>query len=184
MLNHIADIETCLPLYTNVAVVIVTYYPDDSFIHRLGLVIDQFESVVVVDNSVQRSFLGSQLESEKICLIRNQENLGLAEALNIGCRAALELGFEWAVTLDQDTELDENYLCEMLSAWSASELSPVIFGCNYYNVSRSHYKFTPTIAPFTRAKKTVITSGCLMSLSTWSYLGGFSGDYFIDSIDH
>ncbi len=184
MLNHTSDIEMCLPSHTNVAVVIVTYCPDDSFIHRLRLVGDQFKLVVVVDNSVQTSFLGSQLESEKIRLIRNQENVGLAEALNIGCQAALELGFEWVVTLDQDTELGENYLCKMLAAWSASALSPAILGCNYYNVARSHYKFTPTVAPFIQTRKTVITSGCLMNLSIWSNIGGFRGDYFIDSVDH
>ena len=41
-------------------------------------------------------------------IILNKENLGIATALNIGVRKALENGYEWILTMDQDPEVDYN----------------------------------------------------------------------------
>lgn len=179
-----SDAELCAPHHDEVALVVVTYFPDDSFYDRAILAAHQFRVVIIVDNSGAETGQFSTLECDNIQIILNQNNQGLGHALNTGCRRALELGCKWVVTLDQDTELNSSYLPEMLSAWARSKCRPAVYGCNYYNVSRSHYRFRPSGTSLTEERKTVITSGCLMHLQTWSCLGEFKSDYFIDSIDH
>lgn len=40
----------------------------------------------------------------------NFDNLGIATALNIGCEKALEEGFEWCMTMDQDSNFSEEMI--------------------------------------------------------------------------
>lgn len=172
------------PNFENVALVVVTFHPDEHFGSRVGSMAIQFGQIFVIDNSGPVACGLPTPETNNIQLVRNHVNLGLAEALNIGCARALEQGFEWAVTLDQDTELNPNYLGKMISSWSNSGLSPHILGCNYFNVTKAQHRFAVSGVPHTKLQKTVITSGCLMHLPTWSELGKFRAEYFIDSIDH
>jgi glycosyltransferase involved in cell wall biosynthesis len=37
----------------------------------------------------------------------NFKNLGIAKALNQGCKKALELNYDWALTMDQDSRWDD-----------------------------------------------------------------------------
>jgi len=177
-------IEITPPHYDDIAIVIVTYNPDQSFYERVDAILDRFKAIIIVDNSAPGIIQISRLNHQKIHIHVNNSNLGLGVALNTGCERALELGFNWAVTLDQDTELYPEYLPSMLHAWSKCRERPPILGCNYLNISRSGYKFTRSDISLTKHKTTVITSGCLTHLPTWAFLGKFRGDYFIDAIDH
>ncbi len=172
------------PNIENVALVIVSFHPDEHFGSRVESIAEQFTQIFIIDNSGPEAPVVPDLEINNTQLVRNQVNLGLAKALNIGCTQALEQGFEWAVTLDQDTELSPDYLRKIISSWLSSGLSPHVLGCNYFNVTRARNRFALSGIPHTKIKKTVITSGCLMHLPTWSELGKFRAEYFIDSIDH
>lgn len=176
--------EITPPCYDDITIIIVTYHPNESFYEHATALLDQFKSIIIVDNSGPGVFQTERLASDKIHVNLNNRNMGLGAALNIGCEKALTLNFRWAVTLDQDTQLSPDYLSEMKSAWTECDQKPRILGCNYLNISRSSYKFRPSKTPVVRPKKTVITSGCLTHLPTWALLGKFRADYFIDSIDH
>ena len=173
-----------VPSRDDVAVVVVTFYPDASFTERVKTLTDQFAMVIIVDNSGPAAGAIAQLEQQHLQTIANSENVGLGRALNMGCDRARELGFNWAVTLDQDTVLAPDYLPSMLAAWTMLPTATPILGCNYFNVSRSAYRFTPSQTPHAKQALTTITSGCLTHLPTWAVLGKFREDYFIDSIDH
>lgn len=172
------------PTVSNTALVIVTYHPDVDFSRRLEIAAAQFPATILVDNTEAASPELFQLSGTNVRLIQNHRNLGLGKALNQGCQAALESGFEWVVTLDQDSLLDGEFLRIMLQGWHQSEEKPVIFGCNYFSVSRDAYKVRPDQKTGTRPLKTVITSGSLMHLGNWNNLGQFREDFFIDAIDH
>ena len=48
----------------------------------------------------------------KITIIENKENLGFAEGNNVGMRVALERGFDFIYLLNQDTEVDPEFLSQ------------------------------------------------------------------------
>ena len=172
------------PSANNTALVIVTYEPDAEFPQRLRIAAAQFPLTVLVDNTAAESPGLPGTDADKLRVLRNHGNPGLGIALNQGCEAALDSGFEWVVTLDQDSLLAPEFLQGMLLAWHQCGDAPAILGSNYFSVSRDAYKIAPGQGASTVAAKTVITSGSLVHLGTWNGLGRFREDYFIDAIDH
>lgn len=171
------------PNIANTAAVIVSHYPDDVFARRLAVLSGQFAAVYWVDNTPE---VAEQMEShceQGVHYLSRGINTGLASALNMGCEAALNEGFNWVVTFDQDSEVATDFLLQQLACWRKSESPTFILGCNYAddpNLDLPRFRE----GNYVIACPTVITSGCLMSLSQWSDLGKFSDDYFIDGVDH
>src|SRR4051812_37127020 len=91
----------------SVCAIVVAYFPDEKFNERLQAVLPQVARVVVVDNtppgSAAPKLADSLKDPAKVHLISNRANLGISAALNQGLHHALEAGFKWALTLDQDT---------------------------------------------------------------------------------
>jgi len=172
------------PNQTNTALVVVTYAPDEAFNSRILAASRQFPKVIIVDNSETPTAQLSFPTDATISVHFNGHNAGLAAALNEGCDTAIKQGFKWAVTLDQDTELQSDYLGQIIGAWHRAAPDTVLIGCNYYSVNRQCYRVRPARATDVLQVTTVITSGCLTHLATWSAIGRFREEYFIDALDH
>ena len=171
------------PLLENTAAVIVTYQPEPGFAEHLEQLLTQFDGVFLVDNSGVGS-TPMEFEHARLRRLDNRTNLGLGVALNQGCKMALDAGYEWVVTLDQDSVLDSEFLPAMIGAWARGSTRPVLLGCNYFSASRGAHKLTPDPDAAPLPLTTVITSGTLMHLASWHSIGGFREDFFIDAIDH
>ena len=67
----------------------------------------QVSTIIVVDNGTSGSALEmirKIAQEEKISLIENKRNTGLATPHNLGLQSKIERGFTWALTLDQDSD--------------------------------------------------------------------------------
>lgn len=174
------------PTLHNTCAVIVTYHPDEGFAGRLEQVKSQFSLVIIVDNgSRPAAMLGNLDRLPHVHLVANQVNLGIAAALNQGVNLALQEGFEWVVTLDQDTMPAADMLATLLDVYQKSGGGNVMIGSNYReaNRRRNFIRCADTETGF-QERKTLITSGTLASLSLFKTIGLFREDYFIDSVDH
>lgn len=168
---------------TNTAAVVVSYHPDEEFAERLAKLKSQFAAVYWIDNTPGADVGSKHLGDLDVNYISQGVNVGLGTALNIGCSAALEDGFEWVVTFDQDSDFVADFLRQHIAAWQESGSCSFILGCNYSdgeNVDTPRFRAGDYVVDC----KTVITSGCLMCLSAWDDLGRFRDNYFIDGIDH
>ena len=171
------------PDTTNTAAVIVSFHPDDQFAERLKKLCEQFPAVFWVDNTPEGKDGKGHSPPPRASYLPQGANRGLATALNLGCRAALEAGFKWAVTFDQDSDITDDFLHQQVVFYEKSDPSTFVLGCNYSDTGDlDSPRFTAGDQVVTC--KTVITSGCLMCLTAWSELGEFRDDYFIDGIDH
>lgn len=171
------------PDVTQTAAVIVSYHPDEQFAARLTRLSDQFAAVYWVDNTPDVDARKKHDCGPRVHYLSQGMNTGLASALNVGCEAALGAGFTWVVTFDQDSDLADDFLLQQIECWQQSESPPFMLGCNFADGSgldSPRFKEGNHVM----ACPTVITSGCLMSLTAWSELGRFRDDYFIDGIDH
>jgi rhamnosyltransferase len=175
------------PSISNTCVVVITFNPDELFEWRLERTAAQFTHIVIVDNgSIGKSLdmvLGLRGRGS-LSLISNEKNLGIAVALNQGVRVALEMGFHWAVTLDQDTVPLPHMLQTLLAAYDSLSTPEVIVGGNYFDVHRRRLRLAGIKKSECIKKKTLITSGMLVPLAFCLREGGFREDYFIDSVDH
>ena len=67
---------------------------------------------------------------KKVEYIQNKANIGIAAALNIGAKKAIEDGFEYLLTMDQDSEAPDSMVSTLLECFSHDSnvalVSPVL----------------------------------------------------------
>ncbi len=169
-----------------VCAVLITYHPLSDVLRNVELLRNQIEHVIVVDNTPESLHSGTIETLGRLIgltLIRNGKNLGIAAALNIGIRHAISKGFLWIITLDQDSQIRDDYVESMLSAYSkASAYTKVGIVCPRYEDARSGVLLR-THNSSNKDILTCITSGSLMHSEIFVTFGPMEEDLFMDYID-
>lgn len=167
------------------AAVVVLYNPNDQVIENIKSYIDYVDTVYAVDNSSSDN--ESRFNDPKIVYIANGENKGIAYALNAGAKQAVKDGFEWLLTMDQDSSFNGDGI---------NKMKDFILDCRDNPRSKYSYKKLGLITPFHRTKynadvepetvdspAVVMTSGNIISLKAYEEIGGFKDWMFIDAVD-
>lgn len=93
------------------------------------------EVVVVDNNSTDGSLELARINFSKAHFIKNEANIGVAAGNNVGIRFALERTADYILLLNQDTEVEKDFLSKLVEVAEKNEkigiVSPVIF--NGYN---------------------------------------------------
>lgn len=172
-----------LPEKNTVCVVIVSYNGASSISGTVNSLIDQVDHLVIVDNGSTCDTLEvlRAINSVKVAILYNDENTGVAHALNQGVRYALSNGFTWVLTMDQDSIAEHTMVSKLLECAArypksdkVVSLSPAIA----YKLGALHGKERADEQRFT-----VITSGNLVHLSVFEIIGFYEEKLFIDSVD-
>ena len=172
----------------SICAVIVTYFPDDELISLLASVLPQVEALVVVDNSPENAQIQLQdllsTTTNNIHLIKNDSNIGIAAAMNIGLETTIQLGCRWMLTLDQDTQCKSDMSDTLLHIHKTCNPTPSVVGSNYFDARNERMEVNESISTDWLERETVITSGSLIEASTAQQAGGFREEFFIDQVDH
>ncbi len=159
---------------------IVLYEPEkERLLQNVEAIKSQVDKVFLLDNGSKNIDEIKSLiaDGEKISLILNDNNEGIARALNQLCVSSYEEGFDYIVTLDQDSVADENMVEEMRH-YIADDV-----GIIAPRVVDDYEKEKNEDLPLTEEIERPVTSGCLTSLKIWKELGGFDEKLFIDCVD-
>jgi rhamnosyltransferase len=174
----------------NICAIFIAYFPDTQFSERLEKMRRQVAKILVVDNTPGGTGLGASLHSQNgldIEVIENRANLGVGAALNQGFARAIQLGYRWVVTFDQDSWAQGNListLAGIIKRQSRQDRLGIV-GCNFEDQNLNAPAVKPnSVGPDFLEPLTVITSGSLMSTEVFSAVGPFRQDFFIDFIDH
>lgn len=184
-----------------IAAIIVTYYPTSQVSDNILAISEDVDLTIVIDNTPnQNNFI--ELNNDKILIVNNKDNIGLAKALNIGMSIAEQNSFENIFLFDQDTELPPNYFDSMLlfkkqknnlrsDLWAAYVPNFLDINCMTYGrfplISKYHFKHAqcPEMCiDYQKYAVIAITSGTLILVSKYKVIGPFRSDYFIDFIDN
>jgi rhamnosyltransferase len=178
------------PAKNTIGAVFVTFNVDLGFPERVHLVVDQVDSVIIVDNGSHEAvrFMLHELEkNEKICVVYITENLGIAAALNRGLGVAKEKGYPWVMTFDHDSTAEKFMVDTYIEIFDQIEDKEkiAIIGCNHIDTKIFTYLVDPGRYKGRRwmERKEVISSGCLLSMKIFDALGPFREDFFIDVVD-
>lgn len=153
--------------------VVVWYNPGNEEVSNIKTYLNHIDRVIVVDNSTSNN--KDLLDGiDKIEYIANYDNLGIARALNIGCEKAIEYGYKYALTMDQDSRFDEVLIKNFISKC-----------CEKLKEDKSIAIFAPTTDDVEEEGyvKKIITSGNILDLNAWKLVDGFDNDLFIDEVD-
>jgi len=163
---------------------VVLHNPDIDLLKRnLEAINPQVAALIAVDNgSTNLDDVRSALRDIAIHWVVNGVNQGLAKALNQVVDTAGELGFEWVITLDQDSVCDADMVAEMMPAArdGVMMVAPRVIDSGFVGND------VPTVASvgdFENIRR-CITSGSLTRVSAVKALGGFDNRLFVDQIDN
>jgi rhamnosyltransferase len=181
---------------------IITYNPPSGFEHHLEQLFVEFERLILVDNGsspAAQKMLQDQVELRRdaLVLLLNPTNLGVAAALNQGFAWAIQRGFDFIVTLDQDSlpapGMNETLLNSFehhpnrrkLAVLAPTIVEELLPHPARYIRSKAHFLFERVTCEksFLRNVSFAITSGSLYNLTYYQDIGPFRDDFFIDYVD-
>lgn len=158
---------------------IVLYKPDPVRLREnIAAVRGQVDALAVWDNGgMDRSVL----PADTIALSDEGRNVGIATALNRLCEYAWQNGYDWILTLDQDSVVPAG-LIEGYARYAGDPavgmLCPCILDRNYGTMEYDRGSGSET-----DEVDVCITSASLLRLSAWKEVGGFCDALFIDMVD-
>ena len=167
---------------SDIAALVILFNPDDSVFDNLQSYNERFERLYVIDNSEQssESVLRAIKSLTNVRYFSNDGNQGIANALNVGAAQASKDGYEWVLTMDQDSSFEPKTLIKYLQCASMFKNSPSI-AIMAPNFLAGPVKTTSCLYSL---RLTVIASGNLLNLAVYKILGGFNEALFIDEVDH
>ncbi len=162
-----------------VVAIIVSYNPDCVLLENVEALEQQVNEIVIIDNGSQSKLILANLEEQyhvKILYMKN--NLGIAAGLNIGFKYALDHGYRWVLSMDQDSRPLPDMVSKLIKYY--------LFLSTYEKVGMIGVNYTQKLGNISGVieQVTVITSGSLLSTNVFREVGIFKEEYFIDEVDH
>ena len=163
---------------TNVAGVVILFHPPSNFMENIHSYVEHISTLFVIDNSpTSNSHVIDAEKNDKLKYFHADTNIGVAAALNMGCRRSIELGYEWILTMDQDSRFEGNNAQILFDGLKGNLSAGLVCPFQMY-----HERPLPTKKEFEEISFT-ITSGSILNLRAFQAIGGFVEKLFIDSID-
>lgn len=162
-----------------IAGVVTLYNPTDDDISNINTYIDDIERLYIVDNTEGKDNENRIPKNKKIKYIFKNENVGVATALNIGAHLAIEEGYKYLLTMDQDTKFKPGVMDKLKEAINKFDMSKIGIVTPWQttkmrlNEIDDEYDYPPE----------VMTSGNILNLDVYQEIGGFKDWMFIDGVD-
>jgi rhamnosyltransferase len=185
----------------NICAVMVTYEPESKILLKNLLSIQsQVKMVVIVDNSlvIDIKQLVESLDTSKIYIIKNNANLGIATAQNIGIRWARENEFSYVLLLDQDSCALPDMVKILYDTYTdliSKKIKVAAVGPIHYDERKktrelvvkninNTYQFIACNSNQVFNVDILISSGLLIPISVLDNVGLMEESFFIDQVDH
>ncbi|MCH8034639.1 MAG: glycosyltransferase [Bacteroidetes bacterium] len=178
MVKKVEDIMN----FQKIAGVVILFNPDKSVIDNIRTYIDKLDILFVIDNSetVDEDIIQELKKNKKILYIPNNCNLGIAAALNTGVNCALDRGYKWLFTFDQDSKVSPTMIKSMIDFLNDNDTSNIGIISPFH--SYNDYRPPPNNSRYSDVL-IVPTSGNLLNLNSYIRIGPFLEELFIDYVD-
>ena len=169
---------------------IVLYNPEIEKLRKnINALSHQVDKIICIDNySTNQKEILTLLKSFDLHIqyIHNEENLGIAAALNQILEFAYKNGYEWYLTMDQDSVCSETLIEEYAKIVDISNdiaiLSPFVLN-NYKILFDEYVKMDLPEYEFINDPTNCITSATLNNTIKSKEIGGYLEKLFIDGVD-
>ena len=162
---------------------VVLYNPDQTVSGNIRTYHPYIDRLYAADNSDRpdETILSAIRKIEDSIYIPLNGNHGIGAALNLAARMAIASGYQWLLTMDQDTRVSGNIIAMMargLRQYRKHEIGMI--ACRYTH--RDLY--VEKKGPHFNELLVTITSGSLLNLQAYQKTGPFMEKLFIDQVDH
>ena len=178
-----------MTIYKNkncVCAVVTTFCPDDGFPDRIVRIQGQVQGVIIVDDGASE---GNEVRLKgwfegrpEIVLLHHASNRGVAAALNTGLELAGNMGYTYALLLDDDSLVAQGMVAGLIAALEDDpNQMPAIVGTSYSLPGKVSDAMTSDLL---KEVPSIITAGSLIPLKIFASVGPFREELFIDYVDH
>lgn len=167
------------PSSDRILAAIVSYNDSDALATTARAVRNQVDSLVILDNGSMASALHAIRQIAVECkaeLVQLKQNMGIGFALNLALQRAIVNGYQWLLTLDQDSTVAPGMVHQLLAFALGDERISVAAPILTQRKTK-HLDVRP------RYLDAAITSGNLVRTKIARTVGGYNEYYFIDSVD-
>lgn len=160
---------------------IVLFNPElERLNQNIGAIFDQVDDVVLIDNGSSNLKEVKESVKHQVHYVVNEKNVGIARALNEGFEYAIENGFDWVLTLDQDSVCDKNLIAVYKKYLHLDDIG--MLTCNFIDRNaNTHLEEEKNEEYYTVSR--CITSASFCSVDAYKKSGGFDNEMFIDFVD-
>ena len=162
-----------------IAGVVTLYNPTDNDIANINTYLKDIDRLYIIDNTEGNDNKERIPKSKKIKYIFKNENLGVATAMNIGAEEAIKEGYNWLLTMDQDTTFKPGVMDKLKEVIETKNMEKYGIVTPWQETKmnikkvKDEFDYPPT----------VMTSGNIIRLDVWKEVGGFKDWFFIDGVD-
>lgn len=177
----------------NICCIIISYNIGKKLGKCVFSVNNQVDKVIIVDNNSNyetKEYIKFLKNTYDVEVIFNTENLGIATALNQGVRYALNNGYDWILTMDNDSEATPKMVESMLNVYYnlLETEKKIVVGMFPKYLEKGLNNFIGVESDCTlndyRYLISDITSGNLLKADIFKKIGFFDEKFFIDYVDH
>jgi len=159
--------------------VVILYHPDATCSDNIKSYLEHVDILYVIDNSPQKNdFPADIIKSPKVKYFSDLENRGIATRLNEALQYSAAAGYDWLLTMDQDSSFEKDALMNYKKciAGFPNPNEVAMFGVEY-----GQKAIQEDCSPVDAAN--LITSGSIVNIKTARELNGFDENLFIDEVD-
>jgi rhamnosyltransferase len=165
-----------------IAACVILYYPKEDDLQNISTYLSKVEKLYVYDNTENKTLKSYFKESNpKIMYFSDLENKGVSTRLNQACNQAISDGYDFLLTMDQDSSFTEENLAKYLIAIQnyPNIESVAQFGLEYDSDDKKAND-TEIVA---EEDYELITSASIINLKNYMKIGDFDENLFIDGVD-
>lgn len=177
-----------------VLAVVVTFFPKRSVVANVAALLDEVAQILIVDNATTGKCAEYVEEaaglSDRIELIRMEQNVGMASALNCAVERIMKTDCDWLLEMDQDSRVTPGMVETMLSTYSlypepqcVAILCPVAREVSRGTLMERKHRGSARRDARWREVLWSITSGSLTKVSVLRKIGAYDDTLFIDCVD-
>jgi rhamnosyltransferase len=164
-----------------IAACVILYHPKENDLKNILSYLSKVDKLYIYDNTENKKTVIPFENHNKIVYFSDCENKGLSIRLNQACNQAISDGYDFLMTMDQDssfiTENLNNYFNDIKNYSNKANVG--IFGLEYSTENR----ISNTKNIITDEVHALITSGSVINLNHFDNVGGFDENLFIDGVD-
>lgn len=162
---------------------IITYNPNIKRLkENIGAVFNQVDYVLIFDNGSKnfRQINDCIIMYDNASAYENAANSGIAHALNYIMDYAVSNGYDWVLSLDQDTVIYDKLIHNYIKYLYIDKIGALT--CNYIDRNTKELEFVLSEKPVEVLGG--ISSGLFMSVSAFTDTAGYDEKMFIDNVDY
>lgn len=161
------------------AAMVTLYNPNKENINNINNYINSVEKLYVFDNTDGKDNKDLLPKNKKIVYITNKENKGIAYSMNVCARKAIDDGYKYLLTMDQDSKMTSSIIDRMLEFLENTKEERIGLISPYQDIDSkeeiSDKEYEEQIE--------MMTSGNIIDLNAYEEIGGFKDWLFIDCVD-